>query len=363
MSRTYQSYLLIFLISFVVSLALVPLSRLLAFRFRVLDVPDLRKRHGKAMPYLGGLAIILSFHLIVMGSLAGLFFLRKSGFLIGLFPWIPEEMPRLLLVMSKLIALLVGSVGMFSLGLIDDILGAKFDFRLKFIFQVVIAIAMTLFGIRTDFLQNDFLDNLFTVLWIVGITNSFNLLDNMDGLSSGVAYICTIFLFVIAAKQEQFFIGLAYVSLAGALLGFLYFNFPPAKIFLGDAGALYIGFLVATLTVLQSFGTDQNYGIFPILMPVCILGLPIFDTARVMIIRYHEKRPLFQGDRRHLSHRLVEMGLSERQTVFVLYMLTACLGVASLALETSTTFLSGVLIFQALCFVLIISMLLAWTKR
>jgi len=363
MSKTYQSYLLIFLISFVLSLALVPFSRLLAFRFHVLDVPDRRKKHGRVMPYLGGLAVIITFNLMVVGCLSSLFALRHTSFLSNLFPWIPQEIPHIFSVLGKLIALLVGSVGMFSLGLVDDILGAKFDFRLKFAFQIIIAIAMTFFGIRTDFLQNEFLDNLFTVLWIVGITNSFNLLDNMDGLSGGVAYICTIFLFAIAAKQEQFFIGLAYVSLAGALLGFLYFNFPPAKIFLGDAGALYIGFLIATLTVLQSFGTDQNYGIFPILMPVCILGLPIFDTARVILIRWYEKRPIFQGDRRHLSHRLVEMGLGQRQTVLVLYLLTACLGMASLALENSSTFLSGVLIFQILCFVSTFSMLLAWTKN
>lgn len=363
MSKTYQSYLLIFLTSFVLSLALVPLSRLLAFRFRVLDVPDARKRHGKAMPYLGGVAVLVSFHAIVIGSLMSLFLLRTSGLVGRLFPWLYQEIPHIYSVMGKLMALLVGSVGMFSLGLTDDILGAKFDYRIKFLFQVVIAIAMTFFGIRTDFLQNDLLDNIFTVLWIVGITNAFNLLDNMDGLSSGVAYICTIFLFVVAAKQEQFFIGLSYVTLAGALLGFLYFNFPPAKIFLGDAGALYIGFLIATLTVLQSFGTDQNYGIFPILMPVCILALPIFDTARVVLIRWHEKRPIFQGDRRHLSHRLVEMGLGPRQTVLVIYLLTACLGVVSIPLENASPFLSGVLILQVFSIVLTFSMILAWAKR
>ena len=164
MAKTYQSYLLIFLISFVLSLALVPLSRLLAFRYRVLDVPDGRKRHGKAMPYLGGVAILISFHAIVIGCLSSLFVLRTSGVVERIFPWVSQEVPHIYAVMGKLMALLIGSVGMFSLGLIDDILGAKFDFRIKFLFQIFIAVAMTFFGIRTDFLQNAFLDNMFTVL-------------------------------------------------------------------------------------------------------------------------------------------------------------------------------------------------------
>src|SRR5262249_20497991 len=156
---------------------------------------------------------------------------------------------------------------------------------------------MTSVGIGVNLTGNHIINVVISVIWIVGITNAFNLLDNMDGLSVGVAYICTVLFYVVAARHDQFFLGLIYLTFAGSLLGFLYSNIHPARIFLGDTGALFIGFVLATLTISQSFETPTSQSFLALIMPVIVLSIPIFDTTRVVLIRLYEGRSIFQGDR------------------------------------------------------------------
>jgi UDP-GlcNAc:undecaprenyl-phosphate GlcNAc-1-phosphate transferase len=187
-----------------------------------------------------------------------------------------------------------------------------------------------------------------TLVWIVGVTNSFNLLDNMDGLSAGVGIICGVLLLIIAGSLGELYISLLLATLVGSLGGFLVHNFHPSKIFLGDTGSLLIGYLFGVTTVLASYvareGSIQNT-LFAPFMPVIVLGLPLYDTASVILIRLKERRPIHQGDKCHLSHRLVELGMTERQAVLLIYLLTFCLGASAVFLKEAS--LLGTLL--ALC--------------
>lgn len=345
------------------SLLLVPVTRLLAFRFGILDKPGGRKTHHDAMPCLGGLAIFAVFMTVVLVSLSGFYFLHKMALAKVILPQVFEQRGLLRHVAPKLFTVLGGAAAILLIGLIDDIIGARFDYRLKFLAQSLVALGMVAGGIRLDFLPFAWLNSVVTVVWIVGITNAFNLLDNMDGISAGVAYICSMLFFFIAAEQGQYFIGLIFLTLAGSLLGFLYFNFHPARTFLGNTGALFIGFLLATISVVMSYATPASQTFFTILMPVIVLSLPIFDTARVTAIRWHEKRPLFEGDRRHISHRLVELGMTQSQAAVTVYLMTFALGVGATALDLQDRFANTVILIQVMTMIAIISLLMAFGRR
>jgi UDP-GlcNAc:undecaprenyl-phosphate GlcNAc-1-phosphate transferase len=192
------------------------------------------------------------------------------------------------------------------------------------------------------------------MFWIVGITNSFNLLDNMDGLSSGIAVIISLILGVLTIQQGQYFSALLLLTLAGSILGFLRYNFNPSSIFMGDAGSLFIGYMLAALTVSTSYVTTRSMSQLPVLIPVLVLGVPLFDTFSVMIIRWKEKRPLFVGDKCHFSHRLVELGMSVRQAVVFIYLVTLCVGVSAILIPELPLFGSIIVLVQgALVFSLI----------
>ncbi len=165
-----------------------------------------------------------------------------------------------------------------------------------------------------------------TLVWVVGITNAFNLLDNMDGLSAGVALVASLVLLLNAWLLGGFFMSLVYVALIGSLLGFLVYNWHPASIFLGDSGSLFIGFVLASLTLLQRYVSHASSTYFPVLMPVLVLALPILDTATVTFIRIRERRPIYVGDSRHLSHRLVSLGMRPPLAVFTIYLISLGLG-------------------------------------
>ena len=159
------------------------------------------------------------------------------------------------------------------------------------------------------------------------VTNTFNLLDNMDGLASGVAFISSLIFLYIALITKQWFVSALLASFIGVLLGFLIFNFPPASIFLGDAGSLWIGFTISSFTILTTYYTHELPTSLPVIMPLLILGVPFFDTLSVIYIRWREKRPLFKADKSHFSHRLVELGFTERQAVLLIYLLTFGTGI------------------------------------
>ena len=233
-------------------------------------------------------------------------------------------------VLPQFIGFIVSAAMMFILGLVDDIRGVGFSYKWKFAVQTVAAAIVVASGIHVDFLPHPLLDMAVTMLWIIGITNSFNLLDNMDGLSSGVATIVSLILAALTIRQGQYFSALIFLILAGSTLGFLRYNFNPSKIFMGDAGSLFLGFMIATLTVSNSYVTPQSVSQLPVIVPILVLGVPLFDTFSVMMIRWQENRPLFVGDTCHFSHRLIKLGMSVRQTVIFIYLVTLCVGVSAI---------------------------------
>ena len=185
-------------------------------------------------------------------------------------------------------------------------------------------------------MPGDALDVVVTLLWIVGMTNAFNLLDNMDGLSAGVALVASAVFLVNAWVLGEFFISLLLLAFIGSLLGFLFYNYNPASVFLGDCGSLFIGYVIASLTLLERYVSHASSTLFPVLMPVLVLAVPIMDTATVILIRLREGRPIYVGDRRHLSHRLVALGFSPRTAVLFIYLVTLSLGLGAVNLSNAT---------------------------
>jgi UDP-GlcNAc:undecaprenyl-phosphate GlcNAc-1-phosphate transferase len=201
------------------------------------------------------------------------------------------------------------------------------------------------------------------VLWITGMANSFNLLDNMDGLSAGVAVISAALLWMMAALQGQVFFGLMLAALAGSASGFLHFNFHPAKCFMGDSGSLFLGYHFGVLTVLGSYVVPGSASHLPVVVPILVLSIPLYDTFSVMFIRWREGRPLFLGDKRHFSHRLVELGLSHRGAVIFIYLV--CFGVGCIALLLPYLTLAGSMIVLVQAFIVysLITILITMARR
>jgi UDP-GlcNAc:undecaprenyl-phosphate GlcNAc-1-phosphate transferase len=296
---------------------LIPLVTRMAYKLGRVDVPDARKVHTVPIPRLGGVAIFLGFGIalaVVEALTPGPLFPRSGPFL-GLF---------------------LGATMIFFLGIADDLkpLPAKF----KLLMQILAAGVAVYFGARIDFLSNP-AGGLFllapaiafplTIFWLVGITNTINLIDGLDGLAGGVSLIAASTTALIAIQTHQPTIALVALALIGATIGFLRYNWNPAKIFMGDSGSLFLGFTLAALSVV---GLLKLLATAALLVPVLILGVPIFDTAFAIVRRAWNRRPIFSPDRGHLHHRLLGLGLSQRRTVIVIYGICLFLGGSALAL-------------------------------
>jgi UDP-GlcNAc:undecaprenyl-phosphate GlcNAc-1-phosphate transferase len=343
--------------------ALVPASRQIAQRFGVIDAPGARKVHAQPMPRLGGIALFVSFTtVLIAGS-----FLAPTFMEIG---WVRPRFGSALALLldayrvkTKLLGMLAGGALIFAVGLADDILGKGFPVGVKFAGQLVAAAILVATGVRVSFLPLEALNIAVTVIWLVGVTNAFNLLDNMDGLAAGVAFVaCGVFL-INAWAFGEFFISLTLVAFMGSLLGFLFYNFNPASVFLGDCGSLFIGFVMGSLTLLERYVSHASSTLFPVLMPVVVLALPILDTATVIIIRVKERRPVYVGDSRHLSHRLVSLGFSQRAAVLFLYLITFSLGLGAASLPNATNFQTALILMQFAAFIAAILILLFFERR
>ncbi len=337
----------------------------LAFRFDVLDHPGHHKTHVNVHPLLGGGAIFMTFMTVVFTGVI-LLGMAKSGSL-SMFPDIQRHLLSqssvFIRALPRLIGLLVGATLMFTLGLIDDIRGVGFSYKWKFVVQIAAAGVLVWSGTRLEFLPHPILNITVTMLWLVGITNSFNLLDNMDGLSSGVATIISLILGILTVQQGQYFSALIFFTLAGSMLGFLFYNFQPSRIFMGDAGSLFIGFMLAALTVSNSYITSRSVTRLPIVVPILVLGVPLFDTFSVMVIRWKERRPLFVGDKCHFSHRLVELGMSTRQAVVFIYLVTLCIGGSAILIPELDSFESVIVLIQEALIFGLITLLMIKGKR
>jgi UDP-GlcNAc:undecaprenyl-phosphate GlcNAc-1-phosphate transferase len=261
-------------------------------------------------------------------------------------------------VQSRLAGLMAGGALVFFVGLADDVLGVRFPAAAKAAGQLAAAAILVASGVRTSFMPGEALDIVLTLLWVVGMTNAFNLLDNMDGLSTGVALVASAVFLVNAWALGEFFISLLLLAFMGSLLGFLFYNYNPARVFLGDCGSLFIGYVIASLTLLERYVSNASSTMFPVLMPVMVLAVPIMDTATVVLIRVREGRPIYVGDRRHLSHRLVALGFSPRTAVLFIYLVTLSLGLGAMNLSKATLGQSIVILVQFVGLVALILILM-----
>lgn len=347
----------------VVGVALVPLSRSLAARLGAMDVPGHRKIHDRPMARLGGIALFGSFASIVLLGYLLVPVLHGSALAQGLFGdalRLLHEAPR---VESKLLAVLTGAAIAFVVGLLDDIYQARFPTWLKAAGQLLAALVVVLADVRTSFMPWEWLNLPVTLLWLVGMTNAFNLLDNLDGASAGVACVAACVLLLNAWLLGEFFISLALAAFVGSLLAFLIFNFHPASVFMGDCGSLFIGSVLGSLTLLERYVGHASSSLFPVLMPVLVLAVPIIDTTTVVAIRVRERRPIYLGDTRHLAHRLLSLGFSPRAAALFLYLATACLGLGAALLPHASVFESVVILAQASGFVALFLTLLFFERR
>ena len=329
-----------FIVSFAFTFATTPLVRRFAFKIGAIDIPkDNRRMHKKPTPRIGGLAIIFGF------TVATLCFAQPSRQLYGT---------------------LAGAAIIAVMGVIDDC--KNLPAKLKFVIQIIAALVVVFAGdIKIDVFTNpnflsdnpywvlpEWLSVTLTVIWIVFITNAVNFIDGLDGLAAGVSAIMSISLVFISIRVGEYSIAILGIALMGSCFGFLPFNFNPAKIFKGDTGSTFLGFMLATLSIQ---GVFKSYAVISFAVPLLILGLPLFDALFAMIRRILRGQSPMTADRGHLHHRLVDMGFSQKQTVFILYAISGVLGITAVLLAESGVLRALLLVICVLILLLIGSML------
>jgi UDP-GlcNAc:undecaprenyl-phosphate GlcNAc-1-phosphate transferase len=318
----------IFLLSLVFSLCLTPLSEVLGTRLSLIDEPKAGKFHQTRKARSGGIAIFCSFMGIVgLGIILASIITPKSSLLNPDVSRILENIPS---VFYRLIGLLAGGIFIFIVGVVDDRVTLKPWTKLSC--QILAALPLILTGVKIQFFIPSWMGMLLTVFWVVLLTNSFNLLDNMDGLSSGIAVIVCLVLGMVSIQAGERLMTALFLAMAGSILGFWYFNFIKSRLFMGDGGSLFIGYMIAALTILSTYYKTGVPTALPVLTPLIILGVPLFDTFSVLLIRFRMGRPLMQGDTNHFSHRLVNLGMTPKQAVVFIYLVTICVAMAALPL-------------------------------
>ncbi len=304
-----KTYLCAYFGSTVLSLITTPIVIRVAWWLNIVDTPGIRKVHSKPVPRIGGVAIFVS----MMGLVIPVLFLPN---VIG---------DSFRLVQSKVVALLVAAGFVFLVGLVDDVKGLRV--RVKFLVQFIAALIVCCAGIRiksitlTDSLVVNFgwFSWPLTLLWIVGITNAINLSDGLDGLAAGISAIVCGVIAIFAIHSGQVVMAVLMLALLGSLTGFLFFNFSPAKIFMGDCGSMFLGFTIASSSVMCSTKSSALVGLA---LPVLVLGIPIFDTLLSILRRFLDRRSLFAPDRSHFHHRLLALGFRQRHVVIIAYVVT-----------------------------------------
>ena len=333
-----------FLLAFIITFMATPYTIKIAQKVGAVDIPkDKRRMHKKAMPKFGGPAVILGFLVSVIYLLI-VMSMEKTINLFGI-----EEYGK------KLLGMFLGIVIISITCVIDDIKTIKPV--IKLVGQVLAAIVVVSFGIRIDDIVPPFITSqigqeifsiILTIGWIVGVTNAINLIDGLDGLSSGISVISSISLLIIFVLNGSPLVSILLVTaLAGALVGFLPFNFAPAKTFIGDTGSNFLGF---SLSIISILGVAKTYTIAVIVLPLIVLGLPIFDTLWAIvrrIIKGKSIKAIFKADKGHMHHRLVRKGFSQKQAVLILYGISATFGIFAVILLESG-------IWKALSFLLMV---------
>jgi UDP-GlcNAc:undecaprenyl-phosphate GlcNAc-1-phosphate transferase len=327
-------YLLGLVIATCSSAALTFVVRDFARRAGLVDPCDARKVHVHPVPRIGGVAIVLAVALTMTAIMAifGQHVLAENG--------------------RGLVIVIAGALAVHLLGLIDDVRPMRA--RWKFLAQVAIACGVFIAGVRVSTLSLPFagvldlggvIGMLFTVVWFVGITNAFNLIDGLDGLAAGAALFALTTMFVVASLNGLVGPATVTIILAGATAGFLFFNFHPASIFLGDSGSLFLGFMLAGIGLL---GSQKSPTVIAVAIPIVSLGLPVLDTTLAVARRFLRGQPIFTADRAHIHHRLLSLGHSPRRVAVLLYCACALLGLAGMLLVNDSAYVAVVLLLVGL---------------
>ena len=318
-----KSYVVACLISLLLSVVVTPLVRRFALRVGAVSTPGGRHVHGRTIPRLGGIGLAFAWAVPVVALASRDEMVMKA--LGG--QWL------------QIVTVVGGGLAICAVGALDDVRGLRSIYKLAA--QIVVAIFAFVCGFQIQAIQlplfGTFQMGVFalpvTVIWIVGVTNAVNLIDGLDGLAAGVTFFAAFTSFVIASLSGSVFVALAMAALMGALVGFLFFNFNPARIFMGDSGSYFLGFVLAT-TALAGGGLQQKASTaVSLLVPILALGVPIFDTLFSMFRRVLERRPIFSADRGHVHHRLLDIGLTHRRAVIFLYGISSLLAAGAIAVS------------------------------
>lgn len=342
-------------LSFVLTIALVFFVRRIALRAGFVDRPGGRKKHTAATPLGGGIAIFLAVFGLLLAVAAVSAIAQASPGLLPVPDDLAEDATRAARQLPLLVAVLAGGLAVFGLGLYDDL--RPLSPRVKLLCQLVVAVAVSLMpGIRiTLFIPIPWVNVVVTAVWIVLLVNCFNLLDNMDGQSALVGFLTGGTLLVLALQTGQYFIAGMLTTLLGALVGFLIFNLPPASIFMGDSGSMFVGYCLAVSTTLASFMTDRAVNpLFPAAIPLVIFAVPLYDAVSVIAIRFDRGRDLLTGDRSHFSHRLMRLGMSDRMVLVTVALTVLATSPGATIPYGSSTWQVFVPAVQALAVILVI---------
>ena len=297
--------ILAFLAALGVALLVTPVVIAFARRTGALDKPDARKVHVRPIPRIGGIGIYAAFMVSILIQLT--------------FVDLSAE------YMMSLIGLMAGGTIIVAIGIIDDYC------------DLAAAVVVIGFDVRIDVITDPFGDYIYleflaipaTIFWIVGLTNTVNLIDGLDGLAAGISSIAAVTIFLVAMEEGIPTVAMVTIALAGAAVGFLYYNFNPARIFMGDTGSMFLGFMLAGISVV---GAVKSAATIALIVPILALGLPILDTMFAIVRRARNHRPIFKPDKGHLHHRLLAHGFSQKQAVLLMYVVSALFGLCALAL-------------------------------
>lgn len=338
-------------------------SRPLAVRLGMLDKPAGYKAHHRPVPLLGGSAIFAAVLLPVIAASL----LAAAWNVTGAPAWLPETLkqhiPGAASKAPMALGILGGALVLHVVGLLDDrrAMGPWVKLALQFL---VAAWAVVFCDVRVLRLAGPAVSCALSILWLVTITNAFNFLDNMDGLSAGVAAICAAALLAAAASLGQLFVSAWLCLLLGALLGFLPFNFAPASSYMGDAGSLVIGFLLGVLSCLTGYiQPGCGFTVYGVLAPVVLMAVPLYDMLSVIVLRLKAGQNPAAGDRRHFSHRLLRRGMSPRRAVLTVYLCTGATAIAASLLPHVSTWAPAILLFAQTAMIVMVIALLESAKR
>lgn len=322
--------ILAFILSALVCYLVTPLVINLAHKIGAIDVPkDNRRVHKEPIPRLGGLAIFAGF------AVSAIVFIEPT---------------------QELLAIMLSSILIVGMGVIDDTTPLKA--KTKLAIQIIAAGIVVWAGVRIEFFTNPFHEGLvwlnmlsipITIFWIVGITNTVNLIDGLDGLAAGISAIAAITLTVVAILSNQYVTAVLLMAVAGGAVGFLPHNFNPAKIFMGDTGSLFLGFILSVAAV---EGTIKGATVLAVAIPLFALAIPILDTSFAIVRRFLAGKPIMEADKGHLHHRLLAKGISQKKTVLILYAIAAVLGASSLLILRSDYLAAALVILADVALVL-----------